>query len=175
MNVRKILTVLALFSLLSTATGGYLYYRFARDSAAKEAEGELAVKTQLVKDRIDRLMSGSNMEVRALAVFEELQAALLNTNPETVSEANRILDHFVEGLGDDICYLIDRTGKTVASSNRHDAGSSVGIDYSFRPYFREALLGRSSSYLALGRTTGLRGIYSAYPVYRAGTEKPLGV
>ncbi|MBI5571377.1 MAG: PAS domain S-box protein [Desulfomonile tiedjei] len=175
MNVRKILAVLALFSLLSTATGGYLFYRTARDAAAREAEGELVAKTQLVKDRIERLISGDIMAVRTLALFEELQAALLNTNPDTVSRANRILDHFVEGLSEDVCYLVDRTGNTIASSNRHNPDSFVGNNYSFRPYFHEALAGKPIIYLALGKTSGVRGIYSSHPVYQAGNDDPVGV
>jgi two-component system, cell cycle sensor histidine kinase and response regulator CckA len=175
MTLRKIVAVLALFSLSSTAIGGYLYYRSARDTAVREAEGELVVKTQLLADRIARRISANEMAVRALALFEELQDALLNTNPGTISQANRILDHFVLGLGDEVCYLVDRTGNTSASSNRHKPDSFVGRNYSFRPYFREALEGKPATYLALGETSGIRGIYFSHPVYQAGNARPIGV
>ncbi|MDQ7785689.1 MAG: PAS domain S-box protein [Desulfomonilaceae bacterium] len=175
MTLRRIVALLALFALLSSSIGGYLYYRSAKDAAIREAEGELAVRTQLLADRLARLISANEMEVRALALFEELQEALLNTSPATVSQADRILDHFVAGLGDDVCYLLDRNGTAIASSNRLKPDSFVGRSYSFRPYFRDALDGKPSKYLALGETSGVRGLYFGHPVYQPGNSTPIGV
>jgi two-component system, cell cycle sensor histidine kinase and response regulator CckA len=175
MTLRKIVAVLALFSLLSTSIGVYLYYQSAKDGAVREAEGELAVRTQLLADRIARLISTNQMEVRALALFEELRDALLETNSAKVSQADRILDHFVAGLGHEVCYLLDRSGNTIASTNRQKPDSFVGRNYSFRPYFRDALEGNPTTYLALGQTSGMRGIYFSHPVYQPGNSSPIGV
>jgi two-component system, cell cycle sensor histidine kinase and response regulator CckA len=175
MTLRRIVALLALFSLVSTSIGGYLYYRSAKDAAVREAEGELGARTKLLADRVARLISANQMEVRALARFEELQDALLKTNSETVSQADRILDHFAAGLGDDVCYILDKSGKAIASSNRNKSDSFVGRDYSFRPYFREAFEGKPTTYLALGATSGVRGIYFSYPVYQVGQSRPVGV
>jgi two-component system, cell cycle sensor histidine kinase and response regulator CckA len=175
MTLRRTVALLALFVLLSTSTGGYLYYESAKDSAIKEAEGELTVRTQLLADRVSRLILAKQTEVRALALFEELSDAALNHNPRSVSEADRILDHFVEGLGDAVCYLLDRNGVAIASSNRKKHDSFVGQNYSFRPYFRDAIQGKLTTYLALGQTSGIRGIYFSHPVYQPGNSRPIGV
>ncbi len=73
MNVRAIVLVLALFSLVSTATGGYLYYHSAKESAAKEAEVDLAAKSQLLNDRIVNLIAANQFEARALALLKSLK------------------------------------------------------------------------------------------------------
>ena len=134
-------SVLALFSLVSTATGGYLYYHSAKESAVKEAEVDLVAKSQLLNDRIVNLISANHMEARALALFEELQEALIRPNRETLAQANRVLDHFSDGQDGEVSYLVDNAGNTIASSNRQEPESFVGKNYAFRPYFQEAIQG----------------------------------
>ena len=62
-----------------------------------------------------------------------------------------------------MAYLMNGQGTTIATSNRSAADSFLGKDYSFRPYFTEAISGKSSAYMALGVTSGRRGIYLAHP------------
>ena len=110
-----------------------------------------------------------------MAGFEQIQEALLNQNEESLIAAHRILDHFAENLAYDVGYLMDSSGKTIASSNRNQTDSFVGQNYSFRPYFTETIQGRPSIYLAVGVTSGIRGIYFSHPVYRADGGTPIGV
>jgi len=175
MNVRTIVLILGLFSLLSTATGGYLYYHSARESAIIETERELiGVSDELTNNVLD-LISVNRNEVRVLAQFEQLQEALLNEDQDALLQANRILDHFNQGFGYDVCYLMNSSGNTIASSNRSQSDSFVGHNYSFRPYFAEAIQGAPSTYWALGITSGARGIYFSHPVYHTGDGSPIGV
>jgi PAS domain S-box-containing protein len=82
-----------------------------------------------------------------------------------VTVANDHVDRYRDGMGADVCYLMDHDGMTVASSNRNSPTSFVGKNYSFRPYFKEAMSGRPAIYLAKGVTSRERGIYVAYPVF----------
>ena len=70
---------------------------------------------------------------------------------------------------------MDSSGKTIASSNRNDQDSFVGHNYSFRPYFTEAIKGKPVIYMALGLTSGSRGIFVSHPVYSAAGGQPIGV
>ncbi|MCJ7538650.1 MAG: response regulator, partial [Desulfobacterales bacterium] len=74
-----------------------------------------------------------------------------------------------------VSYLMDRNGKTIASSNRHDQDSFVGKKYSFRPYFKEAMHGNPAVYMALGVTSKKRGVYYSYPIYDSSQNSPIGV
>jgi two-component system C4-dicarboxylate transport sensor histidine kinase DctB len=74
----------------------------------------------------------------------------------------------------DVCYLLDAKGTGVASSNRREPVSFVGDNYGFRPYFKEAMQGRSFRYFALGNTSRLRGFYASAPV-TDGAGKVVGV
>jgi PAS domain S-box-containing protein len=175
MNVRTIVLVLVIFALLSTATGGYLQYQSAKESAAREIKRDLIHTSEALKDNVLDLISLNQSQVRILSGFEQIQEVLLNQNEESLIAAHRILDHFAENLAYDVGYLMDSSGKTIASSNRNQTDSFVGQNYSFRPYFIEAIQGRPSTYLAVGVTSGIRGVYFSHPVYREDGSKPIGV
>ena len=66
-------------------------------------------------------------------------------------------------------------GVTAASSNRGQADSFVGKNYSFRRYFTKAVHGAPDVYMALGVTSKKRGVYYSHPVYAPGGEAPVGV
>lgn len=176
MNVRTVVLVLGLFSVLSTAAGGYLYYNSVRESALRETEDGIVATINELKDDIVHLVSFNRDAVKALAGFEQLQEALVDKqNTGTLLQANRVLDHFAEGLGHDVCFLIDNLGNAIASSNRNQPDSFVGVSYLFRKYFQDAIQGRPSVELALGLVTNVRGIFVSHPVYLPDGAKPMGV
>ena len=74
----------------------------------------------------------------------------------TLIKANAVLEHFQTTLEASACYLIDGEGNTVASSNNGEPGSFVGKNYAFRPYFKRAMQGQPSVYMALGVTSEKR-------------------
>lgn len=63
-------------------------------------------------------------------------------------------------------YLMNTEGTAIAASNWAEARSFVGKNYAFRPYFQDALKGRSGRYFALGTVSKKRGYYFSYPVYQ---------
>ena len=104
-----------------------------------------------------------------------LGEALLDSAPDALKNANRMLDHFKSTLDVDVCYLMDARGMTISSSNRNDPDSFVGKNFIFRPYFQKAIRGNSATYLALGTTSGKRGAYHSYPVYGSNLGQPIGI
>ncbi len=101
--------------------------------------------------------------------------ALLNPSEPHLKKANSELDHFHNALEVSVCYLMDREGNTIASSNRNAADSFVGKNYGFRPYFQQAIQGNPFVYMALGVTSRKRGVYYSHPVYAAGKRSAIGV
>jgi two-component system, cell cycle sensor histidine kinase and response regulator CckA len=175
MNVRAIVLVLALSSLISTFVGSYLYYHSEREAATKEAEVEFASRSTMLHEHLARRISTDSMAARSLSLFEEVQQALDTPTPERLQQANRILDHFASGLDYDACYVMDRDGNTVASSNRHRADSFVGQNYSFRPYFIAGMQGLPRVYMAVGVTSRQRGVYFSHPVYLPDRPQAVGI
>src|SRR6056297_98688 len=68
---------------------------------------------------------------------------------------------FAEKSGLDAIYLMRPDGLTISASNAGEPGSFVGQDYSFRPYFKDAIKGRQGRFYGIGATTGLPGYFIA--------------
>ena len=83
---------------------------------------------------------------------------------ENLDRVNTLLDRYKDSLGASVCYIMDRTGKTIASSNRREPDSFVGHSYAFRPYFRQAIDGGTGRYFAVGVTSKVPGYYVSQPV-----------
>ncbi|PND25147.1 sensor histidine kinase [Sinorhizobium sp. M4_45] len=61
-------------------------------------------------------------------------------------------------------YVITPDGNTIAASNYDGPTSFVGENFSYRPYFQDALKGNQSRFYALGTTSLKRGYYFGAPV-----------
>ena len=66
-------------------------------------------------------------------------------------------------------YLMDKGGLTIAASNWQAEHPFVGRNFSYRPYFKQAMQGHLGRFFALGSTSSRRGYYFAYPVRHDGT------
>lgn len=67
-----------------------------------------------------------------------------------------------------LIFVMDNRGDTVASSNWRTGESLVGNNFAFRPYFQDAIQGRSGSYYAVGFKTRKPGFFISYPVLENG-------
>ncbi|MEE4365201.1 MAG: PAS domain-containing protein [Desulfotignum sp.] len=175
MRLRLIILILAVFAFLSASTGGWLYYYSYRKAVFQNAETQSAAQLKLLTDQLSTYLSEHIKPIKALAQMRELEQALLNQNLETIFQANQILDLFTRSLELDVCYLMDRNGVTICSSNRNQHDSFVGHDFSFRPYFKTAIQGQPATYLALGTTSMKRGVYYSHPVHDQAGQNILGV
>ncbi|WEX11000.1 sensor histidine kinase [Chelativorans sp. AA-79] len=61
-------------------------------------------------------------------------------------------------------YVMLTDGTTVAASNYDGPASFVGENFSYRPYFQEAVQGRQGRFFALGTTSLKRGYYFSAPI-----------
>ena len=175
MKLRLIFFVLSLLVFLSAVTGGYLYYNSLKKAAFKEAEHHAVTRVEIIQKNLSTFLSENIKPVRTLAGMSQLAELLVDGGAEAKAQTNILLDHFKSALRADVCYLMNYDGVTVASSNRNDSDSFVGKNFAFRPYFQGAVDGSPASYLALGTTSGKRGVYCSYPVFAGSEELPLGV
>jgi diguanylate cyclase (GGDEF)-like protein/PAS domain S-box-containing protein len=102
--------------------------------------------------------------VRTLAVSPWIAPALVTESKKDLEQADSALTGYQRSLGATVCYVINRQGITIASSNRKQPDSFVGNSYQFRPYFQEAIKGIAFSQMALGTTSQQRGFYASAPV-----------
>ncbi len=175
MRLRLILLILSLLTVISATVGGYLYYSAVNTAALKEAERQARVRLEILTKSISSSLLENTKSVRALAGMDVFSETLSDPGKSYIERTNSTLDHFKKTLETDVCYLMDAQGTTIASSNRHDADSFVGKNFSFRPYFKKAIHGWPTAYLALGITSGKRGVYNSHPVYDHRSTDPVGI
>lgn len=168
--------MLTLLALLSVIAGAYMYYRSLEKGASEKEHMKNDTLISDIAEQLDIHIVERQKMLRALAGSDEFAQALLNRKAGAIVKAEAVLDRACDALEiENVIYLMDITGLTVASSNRNAPDSFVGKNYSFRPYFLEAIKGKPSVYMALGVTSNKRGIYYSQPVYGDDRSSPAGV
>lgn len=141
---------------------------FTRQQALEElhqqASSELERYRVSVEQRLDRFRSLPEL----LADHELLTDAVTGAEEERVGQANLYLQRAVDLVNALDIYVMDSAGYTRASSNWFKETSFIGRNFSFRPYFTDAMKGQSGRYFALGSTTNKRGYYFSHPMHRNG-------
>ena len=108
---------------------------------------------------LPELLAIDSTLVRALSTpNEKKRIETLNRYLETINKVSDTLD----------TYLMNKDGLTIAASNWQKDRPFVGRNFSYRPYFKQAMTGKLGRYFALGVTSSKRGYYFAYPVRKNG-------
>ena len=140
------------------------------EQARQQARATLALYVQSLKGElrkyevIPELLANRSEIVSLFRQSEE---------PGAVDRANHLAAAVNHTSGAEDTYFMDAEGLTFAASNWDSDHPFVGRNFSFRPYFKQAIEGSLGRYFALGTTSNRRGYYFAYPV-RDG-EQILGV
>jgi two-component system sensor histidine kinase AauS len=106
------------------------------------------------------------------AGVQRLQAAG-RPEPETRKTVNDYLEGLNRRSRSRAIYVMDTTGRVLATSNWRDADSYLGEDLSFRAYFQNAVRGEPGRFYGIGSTNGEPGYYLAHGLEEHG--KIIGV
>ncbi len=175
MNLRHIIIALASIALLaSVVSGGFVFFTMEH-AAEKESEQVAVSHTESIQHQLGFLFSEYNRSVSVLAGFPDIGSLLTSGSGGENGTVNQILDTFKEATGASVCYVMNTGGLTIASSNRHSEDSFIGKNYSFRPYFQQAMDGEAAVYMAIGVTSRQRGLYFSHPVYTGNSGIPVGI
>ncbi|AZQ11051.1 sensor histidine kinase [Shewanella khirikhana] len=139
-----------------------------RSGMAELSENSQKQLSELVS-LLDSLLLRFETIPHVLSTNPMLADALLDQrNQEKISRLNLYLEELRHITEASDIYLIDALGVAVAASNWQQPYSFVGQDYSFRPYFTEAIAGGQGSYYAVGTASNRRGFYFSFPVLDKG-------
>ena len=109
-------------------------------------------------------------EFLPLAVAQSEAVAQLLEQPTAarVVDINAYLIDINRRAGAFAVYVLDAQGTTLASSNWQDGSSYVGVNYGFRPYFKNAIAGGIGRFYGIGASTFEAGYFISQPVLRHG-------
>ena len=153
---------------------------YQQASTANRAAAERQL--QLIALDLDAALERHEILPHTLSHLPLLSAALQHPDQsELIHQLNQTFSDIQKQARVATIYLMDQQGKTLAASNWDSEQSYIGQNFSFRPYFRDAMRegGQTGHFYAIGNKTQIPGYFISRPVLadplhpQAG--KPLGV
>ncbi|RMR30353.1 Sensor histidine kinase, partial [Pseudomonas savastanoi pv. glycinea] len=141
---------------------GYIAYLISEHSGIKSlretGERQLELHARTVESEISKYTY-----LPSVLELESSVSQLLNKpSPELQQQVNRYLEGMNRRSGSRAIYVMDTTGRVLATSNWRDSDSYQGEDLSFRAYFQDAVRGLPGRFYGIGTTTGESGYYLAH-------------
>ncbi|KPW84933.1 two-component system, sensor histidine kinase AauS [Pseudomonas congelans] len=141
---------------------GYIAYLVSEHSAIKglreTGERQLELHARTVESEISKYTY-----LPSVLELESSVSQLLNEpGPELQQQVNRYLEGLNRRSRSRAIYVMDTTGRVLATSNWRDSDSYQGEDLSFRAYFQDAVRGLPGRFYGIGTTTGESGYYLAH-------------
>ena len=143
-------------TLLSGLVAGRYAQQRALAEESTQVRRQLDLYAQTLQQRIDRFRTLPQL----LALDPELLQAV--SNPLDDTERHRLnlkLQQANNVTRASTLTLIDRHGVAVAASNWDQPTSNVGEDYSYRPYFQQAMAKGTGRFYGIGMTTAVPGYF----------------
>lgn len=159
--------LIILIGVILTSIALAIAYFLSVNNAQKNLRINLESKLQQVVNELQirlekhaylpTLLSSEQKIIDYVAPFNAEKTVLVNSPQQ--KEMNLILERNNNISAASVIYIMRLDGTTVASSNWKSKDSFVGQNYSFRPYFKNALQNILGRYYALGIISGKRGYY----------------
>jgi len=152
---------------------GYVTYLYSEKNGIKalgeNGERQLELHARTVESEINKY--------NYLPSVLELESNVSELLNEPSAELRGKVNDYLEGLNrrsrSRAIYVLDTTGRVLATSNWRDADSYLGEDLSFRAYYQDAIRGLPGRFYGIGSTTGEPGYYLAHGLEEKG--KIIGV
>ena len=135
--------------------------RYELQQLENQAKHELTLNIASLRGKLDKYEYLPEL----LATKQELASFLQNISVESTLQSNSILKTYQRIAHVADIYLLNAEGTTVAASNWQSPRSFIGKNFSFRPYYQDAITGQKGRFYGLGTTSGERGYYYSYPVF----------
>ena len=159
--------------ILLTIGLGYAGYRvsehFGIRNLSESGERQLELHARTVESEL-----GKYTYLPSLLELESSVSKLLgDPNLQHRTTVNQYLEGLNRRSRSRAIYVLDTTGRVLATSNWRDADSYLGEDLSFRAYFQDAVRGQPGRFYGIGSTSGEPGYYLAHGLEEQG--KIIGV
>ncbi|AWC24332.1 C4-dicarboxylate transport sensor protein DctB [Aminobacter sp. MSH1] len=146
--------------------GGAFANRIYLDEAASRGQTTLRLAVAALSGQMNRFeplpeLIADNDDIKELVSDPD--------NPVLRARANEYLKEINGLLKSSDIYVLIPGGDTIAASNHDLPLSFVGENFSYRPYYQDAIRGNLGRFFALGTTSLKRGYYFSSPV-RIGME-----
>lgn len=160
-NLLLTLLVLVGGTALCAAVAGHVAGSRAMATESAQVQRQLQLYAQGLQQRIDRF--GTLPQV--LALDPDLILALREPGNEARRQRlNLKLERANQVTLASTLHVVGRDGVAIAASNWNQRASNVGEDYSYRPYYRQAMATGHGRFYGIGMTTGVPGYFLSHAI-----------
>lgn len=162
---RFLLTLIVILGMVVTVK---LSHWYGLQKSYRELQQQSLLHLNNLTHYIERILGRYEQVPEVIARHPLLSQVLLNPADKVKTQQLNVLLADLTGItqSSDI-FLINTSGTTVAASNWNLEISFIGSDFSFRPYFLQAVNDRAGRYYAVGVSSNKRGYYFSFPVKNA--------
>ncbi|MFZ3202345.1 MAG: ATP-binding protein [Pseudomonas sp.] len=154
-----LLTVLMLVLMLGCGYAGYhLSKAFGIRALAENGERQLELNARAVESEITKYTYLPSL----LELNDDVRRLLQTPSAYRRQRVNDYLEGLNGRSGSLATYVLDTSGRVLATSNWREPNSFLGEDLSFRAYFQDAVQGKPGRFYGIGSTTGEPGYYLAH-------------
>lgn len=155
---RVILLSLALLTCITAAVSALSYFQHTAATREHEAYALANQAAELMASSVEGALDNYQGVVRAVSRLPQVDRYL--TSPQSDDrEIRELLDILCHAVNGSVCYLLNSSGVLIANNTAADVHDLKGTDFSFRPYYSNAMETGVGLYLAKGVATSKRGIY----------------
>ncbi len=148
--------------------------RWAENAAIERLREAGAQRLQSYALGLENLLSKYDFLPGTLELNKDVIALLANQHDDGLRrEVNTYLESMNRLSRATTIYIVNLQGMTQAASNWRLPDSFVGDNVAFRPYVRDAMIGKPGGFYGVGTTSREPGYFFAHGIYRNG--KMLGV
>ncbi len=141
----------------------YVFVNQLGNYALSEVNNVAEKDTEIIFTNLNHVILEANGMASLLSLDPEIVKNVVEQN-ENGKDVDVVLDGCLKVIREGVCYLMNKEGTVIGSSNRNDADSFLGKNYAFRSYFTDALQGKTGKLFALGVTSKRPGYYVSAPV-----------
>jgi two-component system sensor histidine kinase AauS len=152
---------------------GYVSYRVSEHNGVQALSENGQRQLELHARTVESEISKYTYLPSVLELEGNVSRLLNDPTPELRQNVNDYLEGLNRRSRSRAIYVLDTTGRVLATSNWRDADSYLGEDLSFRAYFQDAIRGLPGRFYGIGSTTGEPGYYLAHGLEEQG--KIIGV
>ncbi|MDP3845066.1 MAG: ATP-binding protein [Pseudomonas sp.] len=159
-QIRRLLLPLPIIALMLVCgySAYYLSNQIGIRALTESGERQLGLHTRALESEI----STHTYLPSLLELESSVSRLLLSPSEPRRLRVNRYLEGLNRRSGSRAIYVLDLSGRVLATSNWRDADSFQGEDLAFRAYFQDARAGKPGRFYGIGITTGEAGYYLAH-------------
>ncbi|NMG68620.1 sensor histidine kinase [Azoarcus communis SWub3 = DSM 12120] len=159
MRLLRLVGVVLVLLVLAVTT-----YRYSESRAMQLARVEAGHRLELFAAAVDGVIRRLEHVPSTVELNPDVRALLVAPEVVTRMRVNAYLEVMSRQVGAIAIFVLDHDGVVVAASNWNDVTSFMGLDLSYRTYFRWAYAGLTGRHFAVGTAQGEPGYYVSRPV-----------